>query len=107
MMSFGVLLVFMDILKLHKEVNHGIYYVSYTYCPFFLGSYLGISTRSFIRISIVEVVLVHTIKLQNLQEQLMIVLYLIWVLVAQNLHGATEGSKGIWSMQDLIEGCVI
>ena len=54
-----------------------------------------------------EVVLVHTIKLQNLQEQLMIVLYLIWVLVAQNLHGATEGSKGIWSMQDLIEGCVI
>ena len=54
-----------------------------------------------------EVVLVHTIKLQNSQEQLMIVLYLIWVLVAQNLHGAKEGSKGIWSMQDLIEGCVI
>lgn len=37
----------------------------------------------------------------------MIALYLIWVLVAQNLHGATEGSKGIWSMQDLTAGCII
>ena len=67
MVSFGTLLVFMDILKHHGEVNLGIYCINYTRYSLFLGSYLVTSTRSYILMSIVEVVLDHTIKLQNSQ----------------------------------------